>query len=46
MKPALLFSFLTIIRKHIKIVIGEITIQQKNQIVVLLWTTTQEQGIF
>lgn len=40
------FLFLTIIRLHIKIVIREITIQQKNQIVVLLWITTQEKGIF
>lgn len=34
------FLFLTIIRLHIKIVIREITIQQKNRIVVLLWITT------
>lgn len=40
------FLFLTIIRLHIKIVIREITIQQKNRIVVLLWITTQEKGIF
>lgn len=39
------FLFLTIIRLHIKIVIREITIQQKNRIVVLLWITTQEKGI-
>lgn len=47
MTPALVFFlFLTIIRLHIKIVICEITIQQKNRIVVLLWITTQEKGIF
>lgn len=47
MTPALVFFlFLTIIRLHIKIVIREITIQQKNRIVVLLWITTQEKGIF
>lgn len=40
------FLFLTIIRLHIKIVIREITIQQKNRIVVLLWITTQEKSIF
>lgn len=40
------FLFLTIIRLHIKIVIREITIQQTNRIVVLLWITTQEKGIF
>lgn len=40
------FLFLTIIRLHIKIVIREITIQQNNRIVVLLWITTQEKGIF
>lgn len=40
------FLFLTIIRLHIKIVIREITIQQQNRIVVLLWITTQEKGIF
>lgn len=40
------FLFLTIIRLHIKIVIREITIQQKNGIVVLLWITTLEKGIF
>lgn len=40
------FLFLTIIRLHIKILIREITIQQKNRIVVLLWITTQEKGIF
>lgn len=40
------FLFLTIIRLHIKIVIREITIQQKNRIVVLLWIKTQEKGIF
>lgn len=40
------FLFLTIIRLHINIVIREITIQQKNRIVVLLWITTQEKGIF
>lgn len=47
MTPALVFFlFLTIIRLHIKIVIREITIQQKNRIVVLSWITTQEKGIF
>lgn len=47
MTPALVFFlFLTIIRLHIKIVIREITIQQNNRIVVLLWITTQEKGIF
>lgn len=40
------FLFLTIIRLQIKIVIREITIQQNNRIVVLLWITTQEKGIF
>lgn len=40
------FLFLTIIRLHIKIVIREITIQQKNRIIVLLRITTQEKGIF